>query len=255
VNTPAIERSTWSVRLASEDTREGEAPAFMLDTVQWREPQMSSRFEAAFIPQNTGTAQVIASRTDGNGDSLTYYDLESGQKVRVWADFSDTTSRPDVSILSRDGKFVASRQYRRNETILSMTGIRPGSRSWSSIDIEADPAQPVRLQFSPGDDYYLVAGVQDSQRLDGRMSQVVYSARVLPYGMLREPRRIAVANMPVDEGLPALALPPNEQLMAYVNPAQELHAVLLDGTHDTPVATDVRAVWSLKPREDVTWWR
>jgi hypothetical protein len=197
------------------------------------------------------------SRTEGDTERLTIHD--AGEGTHVWSGPSDGAVRRDISALSADGRYLALRQHQAGESSLGLAGIQPGGRSWSSTGLPAYGSQIVRVLLAPGGvagrPSHVVASVRNPEGINRGETQVIFSAPVEANGTLASVKQIAIANLPYDAEMPSFAIAANGLVFTYVSPARQLRAVFLDGTGDTLVASDVRAVWSLRAARDVSWWR
>ena len=138
--------------------------------------------------------------------------------------------------------------------MLQVLKVQPGSAGWSSVTLPARDVQIVRAQVSPRDDY-AVTSVYSPDGINRGTTQSLYTIKILADGKLAEPKMVAFANLPYGQDRPAVALPSSGYVLAYVNEGLDLHAVFYDGSGDTLVASNVGAVWSLKAKGDLAWWR
>jgi hypothetical protein len=235
--------------------------AQMLDTVTWNGRSANPRLSANFLPPSDRKIQVIVSRSENYNQRLTVYELESDIHVHISNDDVRISPemRSDIASLSHDGKYLAARHVQGDSSILGLSGIQPGYRTWSSVPLPASRRQAVKVQLAPGNEQgeyaHVVASVSETEGAMTNVVQTIYSSPVLPNGTLSGITRIATASVPFQGELPATALPANGSILAYVSDGHELRAVFLDGTQDTLVASDVYAVWDLKTPKDIAWRR
>jgi hypothetical protein len=85
-------------------------------------------------------------------------------------------------------------------------------------------------------------------------AQNVFAAPIKS-GSLESPRLLGRMRFPSSRDLPTIAMPGEGSMLAYVDEGNRLHALFYDGTADTVLAANVRAVWSLKGPPALTWWR
>lgn len=252
-NEANIERSVWVVDLVKAYN------AVKLDSIAWSGFRANTRLSASFVPSSSGTYSVIVSRTEGDTEGLTLYDLQNDTRVRVWNGPSDGAVRRDLSALSADGRYLSLRQHTGGKSSLGLAGIQPGSPTWSSAPLPAYGSQIVRVQLAPGGmggrPSHLVASVRNPEGISRGDTQSIFSAPLATGGILSGIKQIATANLPYDAATPASTISANGLILAYVSPARELRAVFLDGSGDTLIAPNVRAVWNLLPARDVSWWR
>jgi hypothetical protein len=265
-NTANVERSIWALRLdtpwATRNANKLKVPdATLLDTVIWNGRVANPRLSGSFLPSSDGRAQVVVSRSESGAESLTIYELDSDVHVHIWEEDVRTgpDRRADISALSRDGKYLAARHMQGDGSTIGLSGVQPGYRTWSSVPLPATATESVRVQFAPGNEEgeyaYVVAGVYNAERISSGSTQALYSAPVLRNGTISSIKKVGTARLPLYEEMPTLALPGKSAILAYISEQDELHTVFLDGTQDTIVESNVRAVWSLTMPKDVSWRR
>lgn len=252
-NLTDVVRTAWAIPLDPENGGEAPHPR-KLETLEWSGVQSDVSLSAAFVPTDHVPAKIVVSRIKGNSETLTVYDPDTARPEVVWPGWSAGTLHRNLSAFSLDGLSLASRRQEVNRTVLQVLTLKPGAADAQSVYLQATPDQTVQVQFAPRNDY-VVASVQNPDSANRGHTQAVYAAHEENGGRLREVKLIATATMTYDSDMPAVALPIEGSLLAYVNPSQELHTVFYDGTGDTLLASNVKAVWSLKARRDLSWWR
>ncbi len=215
---------------------------------------MDTRLSASFIPAQAGPAKVIVNHVELGTEHLLIHDLDENTIEVLWREGSDGAYRRDLSAFSHDGDYLASRRQRGDEPIIIVAAVGPRSQSWNSAPFPASNSQIVRTQFAPLDDYVIVA-LQNEEGINRGHTQRVYSLQKEGGRSRVGARLIAEADWPYDTDIPTIAMPDNGSMLAYVNAQRELRAVFYDGTGDTLVNGNVKAVWSLKGRRDLSWRR
>jgi hypothetical protein len=251
----SITRTAWVVQPDMlPSAGEEQPPARALKILTWRGIQMDARLSASFMPTENGPARVVVDHVEYGVEHVLAHNLEDGTTEVLWRESSDGAYRRDVSAFSHDGGYLASRRDRGDGPIIMALDIGTSWRTWHSGPFPASDSQTVKVQFAPLDDY-MIASVQNPEGINRGHTQNIYSMQRPGKGDVAEVRLIAVANMPYDSDAPSIALPANGSMLAYVNADQELHAVFYNGKGDTLVADNVKAVWSLTGKRDLSWWR
>ncbi len=261
-----ITRTIWVVNL--DDVQ---AHATVIDRLVWRGIQVNRRLTASFLPATGAQVRLAVSRIEDTVESLSIYTLNDPltyppdrrptDTYHLTAAYTEpsrpgSANRRDVSGFSYDGLYVGSRRQEGGAAKLEIFGGAGGITStlWTRTRLPAYPDQLARVQFAPRNDY-LIASVYNPDGINRGSAQRVYSARIGQEGELSAPQLIATAALPY-ETVPVIALPPDGRVLVYVDTGLELRAVSLDGTTiRASVATDVRAVWSLTGRADLSWLR
>ncbi len=252
---PRITRTASVLRLDKAALAAGEQPlSRTLRSLSWSGIEMDSRLSASFVPTQAGPAKVIVDHVEYGMEHLLVHDLEADTTDVLWREGTDGAYRRDLSAFSHDGWYLASRRQRGDGPIISVAGISLQSQSWNSKPFPASNSQIVITQFAPLDDYVIVA-IQNEEGINRGHTQRVYSLQKEDGQSRVGAKLIAEADWPYDTEIPTIAMPANGSMLAYVNSQRELRAVFYDGTGDTLVTGNVKAVWSLKGRSDLSWWR
>ncbi|MEO6458701.1 MAG: hypothetical protein ABIO92_10610, partial [Chloroflexia bacterium] len=233
----------------------GEQPSVRtLRSLSWSGIEMNTRLSASFVPAQAGPAQVIVNHVEYGTEHLLVHDLDADTVEVLWREGSDGAYRRDLSAFSHDGAYLASRRQRGEGPIIIVADLGLRSQSWSSTLFPASNDQIVKSRFAPLDDYVIVA-IQNEEGINRGHTQRVYSLQKEDGRSRVGARMIAEADWPYDTDIPTIAMPANGSMLAYVNAQRELRSVFYDGTGDTLVTGNVKAVWSLKGRRDFSWWR
>jgi hypothetical protein len=258
---PKITRTASVLRLDTTGPAAGAQPVLadrqeprILRSLSWSGLEMDTRLSAAFVPSRDGNAKVIVNHVEYGTEHLLIHDLDADTIDVLWRDRSDGAYRRDLSAFSHDGKFLASRRQQSDGAIIYVAGLELHSGSWNSAPFPVSNSQIVITQFAPLDDYVIVS-IQNEEGINRGHTQRVFSLRDGEARSRVDAHLIAEADWPYDTNIPTIAMPPNGSMLAYVNAQRELRAVFYDGTGDILVNDGVKAVWSLKGRRDLSWWR
>ena len=253
-----ITRAVSVLRFDTTALATGEQPSSrILQRLSWSGIEMNTRLSASFIPSQTGSSKVIVNHVEYGTEHLLVHDLDANIMEMLWRDRSDGAYRRDLSAFSHDGEYMASGQRYDGTgitTSIIVANLRPRSQLWNITPFPASNSQIVKTRFAPLDDYVIVS-IQNEEGINRGHTQRVYSLMKGDGRSTVEARLIAEADWPYDTDISTIAMPYNGSMLAYVNPQRELHAVFYDGTGDILVSGNVKAVWSLKGRRDLSWWR
>jgi hypothetical protein len=251
-----ISRAVWVAHLDGDTAQSIETTwPQQVQTLSWSGLDMNEGLAASWLPAGTDPApRVIVSLIQPSLETLTVQAADAFQGTYAWRGVPDGGHEGDLSAFSHNGVYLASRRQHARQATLYVIGTAENVQFEASAPLPALPEQTVKMQFSPGDNY-VIAVVRNRDGVSRGTTQDIYAARLDNDHRLEAPRRIAIADMPYTGDFPTLVLPGDGAVIAYISAGRQLHAVSLDGAHDTLVAGSADAVWSLGAGADLSWWR
>ena len=230
-----------------------------LESLTWSGLEMmNARLTAAFIPSDDTSKlqKVIIDRVEGSIETVSVHNLENFGATIVWQGKPAGLYGRSMSGFSNSGELLASRRQQDDGSVLEMLGLGPRTGIRSITGLPSSPNQIVKVQFAPLDNYAVIS-VQNPDGISRGIAQLMYAAHIKDDGTLDESsvKRIAEANLPYESDLAPVTMPERGFQLAYVTPGHELHVVFFSGNGDTKLGDNVGAVWSLRSRSDLSWWR
>ena len=249
-----IEKSVWVVPLAAGGST-ASGPARKLETISGMGRSDLQSLSATLVPADNPPARIVVDRASTGMQRLAFYSAQDDQVTYVPYSLPDRGTGYDQEGFSNNGEYLGLRRQDDAGARLELVSLSGSSllKSWD-IPLPAQPAQRVKINFAPRDNY-IIASVQDMDGSTGAYMRKIYSARVQSGGGLTDLKLVAETSTQSDTTMPALATTPGGTIFAYVNANRELHATSYNGEHDTLVAEGVRAVWSLGGNQDLGWTR
>ena len=252
------ERAVWLLSLDEGSNRAGDITTkspLQIESLLWQGSGESMRLSAAFLPSSASPARVIVDRADHDLERLTFYSTEDRAVTHIWYTLSDTTALHDVAGFSHSGLFLSLRRKYGPDNRLELVGLAKPDflQSWNVL-VPSEADLPARVAFA-SDDAHVVIASEKANAPHGGHDYTLYSAGVDPVKGLVGLQSIGIANTQSIASLPPYALSMGGNVLAYVTPLHELHAVFLNGKQDSLLVSGASAVWSLADPSALSWER